>query len=109
MLNSIAVCAACGFDRARWNSLTDEKLILALEKILRPSRSTDFAEELRELRLMKHADEPLLARYEFAEKFLYKCAEAEDAGKRIKWNVIKNAFSDAVRTETVLKHWMQEV
>jgi len=104
------VCAACGFERAKWGSLSDEKLILALEKVLRPSRSTDFAVELRELRLLKHGDEPLLARYEaFAEKFLYKCAEAEDAGKRIKWNVIKNAFSDAVRTETVLKHWMQEV
>ena len=61
-------------------------------------------------KIMRNSDEPLLARYEaFAEKFLYKCAEAEDAGKRIKWNVIKNAFSDAVRTETVLKHWMQEV
>ena len=105
-----AVCAACGFDRARWNSLSDEKLILALEKVLRPSRSTDFAVELRELKLLRNGDEDLLACYEvFAEKFLYKCAEAEDAGKRIKWNVIKNAFSDAIRTETVLKHWMQEV
>ena len=55
------------------------------------------------------AGEGGLAGQTAAEKFLYKCAEAEDAGKRIKWNVIKNAFSDAVRTETVLKHWMQEV
>jgi hypothetical protein len=104
------VCAACGFDRAKWDRLSDSKLILALEKVLRPSRSTDFAVELRELRIMKNSDEPLLARYEaFAERFLYKCAEAEDAGKRIKWNVVKNAFNDALKSEMVLKHWMQEV
>ena len=105
-----AVCAACGLDRSKWEKLSDARLIMALEKVLRPSRSTDFAMELRELRLMKNTDEPLLARYEaFAEKFLYKCAEAEDAGKRIKWNVVKNAFNDAIRAEQVLKHWMQEV
>ena len=104
------VCAACGFERSRWDRLSDSKLIVALEKVLRPSRSTDFAVELRELKILRNSEEPLLARYEaFAEKFLYKCAEAEDAGKRIKWNVIKNAFSDAIRTEIVLKHWMQEV
>jgi hypothetical protein len=106
------VCATCGFLRGKWHKVDDAQLILKLEKVLRPSRSTDFAVELRALRLVKHkhSDEPLISRYEvFAEKFIYKCAEAEDAGKRIKPNVIKAAFKAEVEKENVLKHWLQEV
>ncbi len=106
------VCATCGFLRGKWHKVDDARLILKLEKVLRPSRSTDCAVELRALRLIKHkhAGEPLIARYEvFAEKFIYKCSEAEDAGKRIKPNVIKAAFKAEVEKESVLKHWLQEV
>ena len=106
------VCATCGFLRGKWHKVDDARLILKLEKVLRPSRSTDFAVELRALRLIKHkhAGEPLIARYEvYAEKFIYKCSEAEDAGKRIKPNVIKAAFKAEVEKESVLKHWLQEV
>jgi hypothetical protein len=106
------VCAICGFLRSKWDSIQDSKLILRLEKALRPSRSTDFAVELRALKLFdsKQSSDSLMARYSaFAEKFIYKCAEAEDAGKRIKPNVIKAAFKGEVEKENVLKHWLQEV
>jgi hypothetical protein len=106
------VCAICGFLRSKWDSVEDSKLILRLEKALRPSRSTDFAVELRALKLFdsKQSSDSLMARYSaFAEKFIYKCAEAEDAGKRIKPNVIKAAFRSEVEKENVLKHWLQEV
>ena len=106
------VCAICGFLRSKWDSVADSKLILRLEKALRPSRSTDFAVELRALKLFdsKQSSDSLMARYSaFAEKFIYKCAEAEDAGKRIKPNVIKAAFKGEVEKESVLKHWLQEV
>jgi hypothetical protein len=106
------VCAICGFLRSKWDSVPDSKLILKLEKALRPSRSTDFAVELRALKLFdsKQSGDSLMARYSaFAEKFIYKCAEAEDAGKRIKPNVIKAAFKSEVERENVLKHWLQEV
>jgi hypothetical protein len=106
------VCAICGFLRSKWDHVQDSKLILRLEKALRPSRSTDFAVELRALKLFdsKQSGDSLMARYSaFAEKFIYKCAEAEDAGKRIKPNVIKAAFKGEVERENVLKHWLQEV
>ena len=106
------VCAICGFLRSKWDHVQDSKLILRLEKALRPSRSTDFAVELRALKLFnsKQSGDSLMARYSaFAEKFIYKCAEAEDAGKRIKPNVIKAAFKGEVERESVLKHWLQEV
>ena len=104
------VCATCGFRRSKWHLLDDAQLIIKLEKALRPSRSTDFAMELRALRLFRHTGDPLIVRYQaFAEKFICKCAEAEDAGKRIKPNVVKAAFRNEVERESVLKHWLQEV
>ena len=107
-----ALCATCGFPRGKWHSIDDARLILKLERVLSYSRSTDFAVELRAIHLLKrkHAGEPLMARYAvFAEKFIYKCAEAEDAGKPIKPNVIKQAYKSEVERESVLKHWLQEV
>lgn len=104
------VCASCGFSRSKWHLLEDQRLILKLEKVLRPSRSTDFAVELRSIRLFTGTGEPLMARYSvFAEKFICKCAEAEDAGKKIKPNVIKSAFKTAITKEKVLQHWLDEV
>jgi hypothetical protein len=107
-----AICSVCGFLRSKWASVEDERLILKLEKALAPARSTDFAVDLRALRLYKQkpGGEPLMARYAaYAEKFIYKCSEAEDAGKRIKPNVIRAAFKSEVEKEEALKHWLQEV
>ena len=107
-----ALCAVCGFKRGKWHTIDDARLILKLERALSYSRSTDFAVELRAIRLLKrkHAGESLMSRYEvYAEKFIYKCAEAEDAGKPIKPNVIKQAYKSEVEREKVLKHWLQEV
>ena len=60
-----AICSICGFLRSKWASVEDEKLILKLEKALAPARSTDFAVDLRALRLYKQkpGGEPLMARY----------------------------------------------
>ena len=107
-----ALCAVCGFKRGKWHTIDDARLILKLERALSYSRSTDFAVELRAIHLLKrkHAGESLMSRYEvYAEKFIYKCAEAEDAGKPIKPNVIKQAYKSEVEREKVLKHWLQEV
>jgi hypothetical protein len=102
------VCASCGFSRSKWAMLSDSKLILGIEKVLRPSRSTDFAMELKALKIMREGDEALQASYcAFAEKFLAKVAEAEDAGRPIKSVVVKAAFKTAIEKEVALKTWFE--
>jgi hypothetical protein len=105
-----AVCASCGFRRSSWADLPDQRLILRLERVLRPSRSTDFAMELKKVQLERYADEPLQTSYStFAEKFLGKVAEAADAGRPVNSVVIKAAFKKAVEVEVPLKTWLEGV
>ena len=102
------VCASCGFRRSKWNLLDDERLILRIERVLRPSRSTDFAMELKAIKLLRDGDESLQSSYStFAELFIGKIAEAEDAGKPVKNVVIKAAFKEAVNKELPLKTWLE--
>ena len=102
------VCASCGFRRSKWDLLSDEKLILRIERVLRPSRSTDFAMELKAIKLLRDGDESLQSSYStFAELFIGKVAEAEDAGKPVKKVVIKAAFKEAVNKELPLKTWLE--
>jgi hypothetical protein len=102
------VCASCGFSRSKWALVSDSKLILRIERVLRPSRSTDFAMELKGLKITREGDETLQASYSaFAEKFLSKVAEAEDAGRPIKSVVVKAAFKSAVDREVALKTWFE--
>jgi hypothetical protein len=102
------VCASCGFLRSKWTQISDERLILKIERVLSPSRSTDFAMELKAVKMVREGDEALQASYcTFAEKFLGKIAEAEDAGKPIKSVVIKAAFKAAVDKELPLKTWLE--
>ncbi len=102
------VCASCGFLRSKWTKISDERLILRIERVLSPSRSTDFAMELKAVKMVREGDEALQASYcTFAEKFLGKIAEAEDAGKPIKSVVIKAAFKAAVDKELPLKTWLE--
>ena len=102
------VCASCGFRRSRWDLLEDEKLILRIERVLRPSRSTDFAMELKAIKLYRDGEESLQSSYTtFAELFIGKIAEAEDAGKPVKKVVIKAAFKEAVNKELPLKTWLE--
>ena len=102
------VCASCGFLRSKWTKISDERLILKIERVLSPSRSTDFAMELKAVKMVREGDEALQASYcTFAEKFLGKIAEAEDAGKPIKSVVIKAAFKAAVDKELPLKTWLE--
>jgi hypothetical protein len=102
------VCASCGFLRSKWTKISDEHLILKIERVLSPSRSTDFAMELKAVKMVREGDEALQASYcTFAEKFLGKIAEAEDAGKPIKSVVIKAAFKAAVDKELPLKTWLE--
>ena len=102
------VCASCGFFRSRWATLSDARLILKIERVLRPSKSTDFAMELKEIRIESFTNEPLQASYiTFAEKFLTKVAEAADAGRPVKPVVVKAAFKSAVDKEVPLKTWLE--
>ena len=105
-----AVCASCGFRRSSWADLPDHRLILRLERVLRPSRSTDFAMELKKIQLEQWGDEPLQTSYStFAEKFLGKVAEAADAGRPVNSVVIKAAYKKAVEVEVPLKTWLEGV
>ena len=105
-----AVCSSCGFRRSSWADLPDHRLILRLERVLRPSRSTDFAMELKKIQLEQYGDEPLQASYStFAEKFLGKVAEAADAGRPVNSVVVKAAYKKAVEVEVPLKTWLEGV
>ena len=105
-----AVCASCGFKRTLWASLPDHRLILRIERVLRPSKSTDFAMELKAIALERFGSEPLLTGYvTFAEKFLCKVAEAADAGRPVNSVVIKAAYKKAVDGEVPLKTWLEGV
>jgi hypothetical protein len=102
------VCASCGFFRSRWAVLSDERLILRIERVLRPSKSTDFAMELKEIKFEGFDNEPLQASYvTFAEKFLAKVAEAADAGRPVKPVVVKAAYKSALDKEVPLKTWLE--
>ena len=102
------VCASCGFFRSRWATLSDARLILKIERVLRPSKSTDFAMELKEIKIESFENEPLQASYiTFAEKFLAKVAEAADAGRPVKPVVVKAAYKSALDREVPLKTWLE--
>jgi hypothetical protein len=102
------VCASCGFSRSRWAALSDARLILRIERMLRPSKSTDFAMELKDIKIESFDNEPLQASYiTFAEKFLAKVAEAADAGRPVKPVVVKAAFKTALDKELPLKTWLE--
>jgi hypothetical protein len=102
------VCASCGFFRSRWATLSDARLILKIERVLRPSKSTDFAMELKEIKIEYFDNEPLQASYiTFAEKFLAKVAEAADAGRPVKPVVVKAAYKAALDKEVPLKTWLE--
>jgi hypothetical protein len=105
-----AVCASCGFKRTSWASLPDKRLILRIERVLRPSKSTDFAMELKAITLDRYGGEPLLTGYvTFAEKFLCKVAEAADAGRPVNSVVVKAAYKKALDSEVPLKTWLEGV
>jgi hypothetical protein len=105
-----AVCASCGFRRSSWADIPDYRLILRIERVLRPSKSTDFAMELKAIKMEKFGDEPLQSTYSsFAEKFICKVAEAADADRPINSVVIKAAFKKAVDGEVPLKTWLEGV
>jgi DNA polymerase-4 len=73
------VCSSCGFQRSKWADVSDARLILRIERVLRPSKSTDFAMELKEIKLEHFGNEPLQTSYTtFAEKFLAKVASELD-------------------------------
>jgi hypothetical protein len=102
------VCSSCGFQRSKWASVSDARLILRIERVLRPSKSTDFAMELKEIKLEHFGNDPLQSSYiTFAEKFLAKVAEAADAGRPVKPVVVKAAYKSAIDREVPLKTWLE--
>ena len=105
-----ALCGFCGLKRQLWKDYEDSTVILAIEKTLRPSRSTDFALELKQIKIADDKELSLMQNYTaFSENFTYKVAEAEDANRSIKPNVIKTTFKAAVSGHEILKLWLEEV
>jgi len=105
-----ALCGFCGLKRLLWKSYEDATVILAIEKALRPSKSTDFALELKQIQIPEDKESSLMQNYTcFFENFSYKVAEAEDADRSIKPNVVKSTFKAAVSGHEILKLWLEEV
>ena len=105
-----AVCAFCGLQRLKWKDYEDAAVILAIEKTLRPSKSTDFALELKQIKIADDKELSLMQNYTaFFENFSYKVAEAEDASRSIKPNVVKSTFKAAIGGHEILKLWLEEV
>jgi uncharacterized protein YggU (UPF0235/DUF167 family) len=96
--------------RLLWKSYEDATVILAIEKALRPSKSTDFALELKQIQIADDKEFSLMQNYTcFFENFSYKVAEAEDANRTIKPNAVKSTFKAAVSGHEILKLWLEEV
>jgi len=105
-----ALCGFCGLKRGLWKEYEDATVILAIEKALRPSKSTDFALELKQIKIADDKELSLMQNYTaFFENFSYKVAEAEDANRTIKPNVVKSTFKTAVSGHEILKLWLEEV
>jgi hypothetical protein len=105
-----ALCGFCGLRRRLWKDYEDATVILAIEKALRPSKSTDFALELKQLQIADDKEQSLMQNYTaFFENFSYKVAEAEDANRSIKPNVIRSTFKAAIAGHEILKLWFEEV
>jgi hypothetical protein len=105
-----ALCGFCGLRRRLWKEYEDATVILAIEKALRPSKSTDFALELKQIKIADDKELSLMQNYTaFFENFSYKVAEAEDANRTIKPNVVKSTFKSAVAGHEILKLWLEEV
>jgi hypothetical protein len=105
-----ALCGFCGLKRSLWKEYEDATVILAIEKALRPSKSTGFALELKQLKIADDKELSSMQNYTaFFENFSYKVAEAEDANCTIKPNVVKSTFKAAVSGHEILKLWLEEV
>lgn len=105
-----ALCGFCGLKRLLWKTYEDATVILAIEKALRPSKSTDFALELKQIQIPEDKESSLMQNYTcFFENFSYKVAEAEDANRSIKPNVVKSTFKAAISGHEILKLWLEEV
>jgi hypothetical protein len=105
-----ALCGFCGLKRLLWKDYEDATVILAIENALRPSRSTDFALELKQIKIADDKELSLTQNYTaFFENFSCKVAEAEDANRSIKPNVVKSTFKTAVSGHEILKLWLEEV
>ena len=112
------VCNDCGLNRSKWKTLSDATIILAIEKKLRPTKSSSFAADLKKIYFETAKDsaaarngmpEPLGERFAlFTEKYLAKVAEAEDAGRPIKERLIMKYFLDQLKDEEDLKDWLAE-
>jgi hypothetical protein len=103
------VCNDCKLDRSTWKTLSDATIILAIEKKLRPTKSSSFAADLKKIYFETAKDsaaarngtpEPLGERFAlFTEKYLAKVAEAEDADRPIKERLIMRYFLDQLKDE----------
>ena len=112
------VCNDCGLKRSNWKTLSDATIILAIERKLRPTKSSSFAADLKKIYFetakqsaasRNGAAEPLGERFAlFTEKYLAKVAEAEDAGRPIKERLVMKYFLEQLKDEEDLKDWLAE-
>jgi hypothetical protein len=112
------VCNDCGLQRSNWKTLSDATIILAIEKKLRPTKSSSFAADLKKIYFetakqsaasRNGTSEPLGERFAlFTEKYLAKVAEAEDAGRPIKERLVMKYFLEQLKDEEDLKDWLAE-
>ena len=112
------VCNDCGLQRSNWKTLSDATIILAIEKKLRPTKSSSFAADLKKIYFetakqsaasRSGAPEPLGERFAlFTEKYLAKVAEAEDAGRPVKERLVMKYFLEQLKDEEDLKDWLAE-
>jgi hypothetical protein len=112
------VCNDCGLKRSSWKTLSDATIILAIERKLRPTKSSSFAADLKKIYFetakqsaanRNGTAEPLGERFAlFTERYLAKVAEAEDAGRPVKDRLVMKYFLEQLKDEEDLKDWLAE-
>ena len=65
---------------------------------------------LKQIKIAEDKELSLMQNYTcFFENFSYKVAEAEDANRSIKPNVVQSTFKSAISGHEILKLWLEEV
>jgi len=64
------VCNDCGLKRSNWKTLSDATIILAIERKLRPTKSSSFAADLKKI-YFETAKQSAASRNGVAEPFVH--------------------------------------
>ena len=104
------ICAETGIHTKDWEHVSDVTLLEKIEECLAPRNATDFIVRLRGIKMeMDPTIGTLSQRYRlFAEQFLLRLAEGQEAGSDVSEHAIKMTFLAAIRSEVILDTWTQE-